>query len=253
MKTVKVSEAGSIMRVCVYSKGSKWDSETARKAKKMCSTEARKRINLLRSEQKMAESVAANFDQGDFHVVFTLSDAFLTQDYRVLKKYWQLFLNRIRKARAARGAGQLRYIYVMEGLHGDHRPHIHALLKAADLDADGWAEIRKHWFYGSVEETAIANWEHRYEIGRYLSKEPRKHGRIHVGQRIFDCSRNLQRPRRTSYSLQDADSFQIPDGYEIVVSDCKNNPFGTFEYYVLKRKGSIADTAVWMQQAHTSL
>ena len=245
MKTVKISDAGNLMRVCIYSRGSRWDSDTARKVKKMCSTEARKRINQLKSEQKLSEYVAANFDSGDYHVVFDLSENFFTPDYRVLKKYWQQFLKRVRKDRSAKEMDSLRYIYVIEGLHGDHRPHIHALLKADDMDGDSWAIICKQWFYGTVSEFKIADWEHRNHIGHYLSKEPREKGRIHVGQRSFDCSRNLRRPRRISYSMPESNCFKIPDGYEIIVSDTKNNPFGSFEYFVLKKTGADVDVDVW--------
>lgn len=246
MKIVKVSSAGDLMHVVVYSRGSRWDSETARKIKKKYKDKAYQAINHHNSIQKMEEMVACNFNAHDYHVVFTLAEAWNTTDYKRLRQYWQGFMARVRMMRKRRGAVPLRYIYVMEGLHGDKRLHIHCLLSAAELDGEGWAEIRKSWIYGDVSETVIENWEHRNHVGRYLSKEPRKLGRIRVGQRIFNASHNCEKPIKISYSIPDDTAFEVPDGYTVRANNPMKSEFGVFEFYVLTKEGSTMDVSEWL-------
>lgn len=232
------------MHVCVYSRGTRWSSAAARKVRRGWRDKAWQAINHRNSIQKLEEMVSCNFGPEDYHVVLTLSDAYNTTDYRVLRSYWQHFMDRVRKARRRRGAAALRYIYVMEGLHGDKRLHIHALFPA--MDGESWAELLSSWQYGTAVETPMKSWEHRHHIGRYLSKEPRKLGRLKVGQRIFNASRNCERPTKTSYAIPDKAQFQIPEGYEAVAESPIRNIYGSYDYFLLVRKGSQINVDEWI-------
>lgn len=243
MKTVKESEAGDLLRVCVYTRGTRWSSPGERKARRKWSTEARKAINERNSAQKLEELILCNFRQSDSHVSFTLSDDYYTNDFRVLKRYWQRFMDRVRKDRQKRGAPALRYLYVIEGYHGDQRMHIHALLPA--LDGESWAEIVKHWVYGAVIDTPIEQWEHGWQVSRYLSKEARKFGRKYVGQRTFDASRNCERPHLRRYAIPDEEEITVPEGYELKSDRSNVNPYGSYHYYIFARKGAKVNLDVW--------
>lgn len=125
------------------------------------------------------------------------------------------------------------YIYVMEGIHGDRRLHIHQLISARDMD---WAELVECWPYGEIIPTQIKDFEHRNNLGQYLTKEPAKLGRLRNDQNLFMASHNCQKPSVKSWSMGDDCTYTIPEGYEINASEHIKNKFGSFTYYVLKRK-----------------
>lgn len=257
MNTVKESYAGDLLHVCIYHRCSRWDSKKKKEVSKKDRETAYRLINMRNSAQKLEELYLCNFDMNDYHVVFKLAPAYKTNDYKKLKKYWDSFINRVRKLRKRRGAEPLKYLYVMEGLHGNKSLHIHAILKAEQLDSEGWAEIIRCWQYGQPTsppyEVEIKNWEHKNHVGIYLSKEPKDFGRKKVGQRIFNASHNLEKPTRYTYNIAEATEYTIPDGYILRHNSSKESDYGNFHFLILTKIGADVSMECWEPVASTFL
>ena len=120
----------------------------------------------------------------------------------------------IRKVRAdLRELGlELKYMYVTEGMHGDKRLHHHIILPAAAEVKD---IVRKHWSpNGHIDFERISS--RGYDAwASYLTKEPRKTGRRHVGARMWTPSLNLEKPKVTTYEVEDSFRFEPPVGVVI--------------------------------------
>lgn len=231
MKRMRVLDCGDSIRVCVYTVGTRWDSDACRKVRKDWRRNAMKRINMRNCQEALDAKIHLNFKPSDWHVVFTLSAQYETDDYRQLKKYWQAFTARLRRARKRRGAPAPTYAYVLEGCHGDKRLHIHALFAQVDGDIQEFNDL---WRYGNAEIIRIEDVEHRDTMGSYLTKEPRMLGRPHVGSRAFSTSLNCITPHPVSYRVDNSFVYAPPDGYRVVHSEQVNNEFGSFAYFVCK-------------------
>lgn len=233
MKTVRVSKCGELERVCIYTRGTRWDSPQARKQKREWRKAAWKRINFRNCRDKLEDRIYCNFSDKDWHVAFSLAPAYNTTDYIILRSYWRRALQRLRAARKARGAPAPVYIYVLEGMHGDCRCHVHALIQATD--GNDIEELHSCWPYGLVELTQIANFEHKHNLARYLTKEPKKFGRDRGDRNLFVASHNCVKPIISSYLVPDDWEFSLPPGAQMIHSDRSENEFGVFQYVKYRR------------------
>lgn len=233
MQIVKEADCGDTLRVVVYTKGSRWDSCAAKKAKREWRKKAWQAINFRNCRQKLEERIACNFTSEDYHIVYTLSDAYYTDDYKRMRSYYRTFLSRLRYKRKKRGAEMPIYIYVMEGLHGDKRLHIHQLISAKDMD---WAELVECWPYGAVFHTRIKDFDHRNHLGQYLTKEPAKLGRKRNDQNLFVASHGCRKPTVSSWGMADGMAYSVPDGCEVVHFEQIKNEFGNYLYYVIRKR-----------------
>lgn len=232
MQIVRVVECGDQLRVCMYTIATRWDSPKARRVKREWRRLAWQKMNFRTCRQKLEDRIACNFTPQDWHGVFTLSDAWNTDDYTVLRGYWRKCLRTLREARKARGAEQPTYLYVCEGLHGDKRLHIHALLRAVDGDIE---ELQSCWPYGDVLLTRIADFEHRDNLAQYLTKEPQKLGRDRTDRNLFVASHNCVKPTVRSYRVPDGSVFPVPVGYRKAHTETVQNEFGCYHYMILRR------------------
>jgi hypothetical protein len=225
-------DCGDTIRVCTYSIGCRRDNFDAKQIKKEWRKTAMKRVNLRNAQEKLDARIAYNFRPNDWHVVFTLSDDCNTPDYLVLRKYWRSFLRSLRLARQKRGAEQPCYVYCMEGLHGDKRLHIHAILQRVPGDIE---EIVSLWRYGEARMTPLESWEHCSHMGSYLTKEPRKLGRRRTDQNIFVASRSCVRPLPQYVRLEAGQQYCPPEGYVRIHAEDITNEVGEFHYAVYRR------------------
>lgn len=72
----------------------------------------------------------------------------LPERFQDVRKVWRAFLSRLRRWQG----GPFDYIYLVEGRHGDHRYHLHIVLRYGDFPP---AVIRYLWKYGNVEDEPL--------------------------------------------------------------------------------------------------
>lgn len=83
------------------------------------------------------------------HYTLTFANNFLPPDFATVRLRLRAFLGR---ARRWTGGAPLDYCYAIEGLHGDHRYHIHFV---ADYNVLSPSEVRTLWRYGEVEDEPV--------------------------------------------------------------------------------------------------
>ena len=143
------------------------------------------------------------------------------------------FIRDLRSQRKAQGL-PTRYIYVTEGLHGDHRIHHHLVLNGTGRDAEA---IRALWTWGDQVEIQPLDDDHYEALAKYLTKEPREHGNAEVGARTWTPSLGLRRPEVETADVPDAVTLTAPPGAIILERTVHPTEFGEFAYlkYYLPR------------------
>ena len=113
-KILRKIRAGRVVFAVVYTPCTAGDSPKARAQKRKASTAAREKLNARTSFQKLEQTLAANFDDGDLFVTLTYDDKHLPDSRDKAVRKIRSFLSKLRKAWAERGE-ELHYIYVTEG------------------------------------------------------------------------------------------------------------------------------------------
>ena len=135
-------QAGRVVWLCVYDQAQSGDEPRARAAKSRLSSEARQRLNMKASWQKLEQVLAANFDRHDLFITLTYRDAPPTREWAL--RQVNSFLRQLRASRSARGE-ELRYVKCTEHITEDGtegRWHHHLVVNATGRD---YAEIRELW------------------------------------------------------------------------------------------------------------
>ena len=231
-KFKKVIVAGPLVIEAVYPAPTPRDSTAVRQGKKNLTSEAQARMNLKYSYQKLELEMAANFGVKDLYVTLTYQDSDLPASRREANGRVQTFWRKLRAARGKLGQ-ELRYLYVTEHKHGDGRWHHHALINATGAD---YELIRELWRYGQVDFRQIrVDREKNYEtLARYFCKEQREK----VGQRLWSGSRNLRKPERECFRVDDDTSILPPPG-ALVLDDSGDRvtEYGHFRYIKFLAQG----------------
>lgn len=178
----------------------------------------------------------ALFGYDGIFYTLTFSDEHLPQDLDGAKKIWYAFLKRVKRWR--KDLPLDFYVYRIEGLHGDHRLHIHAFLRDSDLPP---AAVRFLWTWGFVddepfdEKRILAEKGYRC-LARYFTKE-----RPEVGRHAWGDSRRLKslipppdvRPSKTGRISVPRDAVLLP-----FPDDLKKSEWGYYQYtrYLVPKK-----------------
>ncbi len=136
------------------------------------------------------------------HYTLTYDNLYLPKDFADVRRSLRAFFGRVYRWRGEKAL--LDYIYAIEGLHGDHRYHVHFCCDYNDLSP---AEIRHLWRQGTVDdEPALLT--HQYQdpdtgqrvsvsdggfrrLAEYLNKERTDGIWIPIGRHPWSCSRSL--------------------------------------------------------------
>jgi hypothetical protein len=167
------------------------------------------------------------------HYTCTFDSESLPKDFAGVRKSFRAF-----KARADRWRkGQpYDYIYCIEGLHGDHRYHIHAVLRDSDFSP---AEVRYLWRYGGVDDEPVLRKEGGYRrLAEYFNKERTDGFWIPIGRHPWSCSRSLNRAIPPPERWMDASGvIEIPDNAIWARRGNTVNDFGAYYYgdYILPK------------------
>ncbi len=169
------------------------------------------RTNANTAQRKLEMLMATNFDDTDLVLTVTYRDADLPDSADVTRKHLGKVFAQMRAYRKARGLPDLKYIYVLEGRHGDHRPHAHLIVNAAGGDLE---LMRSLWIWGDdiqlnyIRERGYDGW------AGYLTKE-RREASLN-GKKQFVGSRNLARPVTTYAWVDDGTTVDAPPGAQML-------------------------------------
>lgn len=128
------------------------------------------------------------------------------------------------------------YIYCIEGLHGDHRYHIHVVFRDSDLPP---AVVRFLWKAGESWDEPVLMKEGGYRrLAEYFNKERTDGIWIPIGRHPWSCSRSLNQKLAPPERWRDESGYiEIPD--EVIWArrgNCQND-FGAYYYgcYIQKK------------------
>lgn len=211
MKRRKTIRAGRLVYDIAYTVPSPRASKDERKRIREVTDAQIARTNCNTAQRKLELLMAANFGLSDLVVTVTYRDDSLPAGVDVTRRRLNKLFAQIRSYRKARGLPDVKYIYVMEGRHGDHRPHVHIIINAVGNDLD---LIRSLWIWGDdiqlnyIRERGYDGW------AGYLTKE-RREATLN-GKKQYVGSRNLERPTITYSWVDDGASVDAPPGAQIL-------------------------------------
>lgn len=211
MKRRKTIRAGRLVWDITYTVPRPNANTAQRKRIREVTEEQIQRTNANTAQRKLEMLMATNFDEGDLVLTVTYRDEDLPDSANVTRKHLGKVFAQMRAYRNARGLPDLKYIYVLEGRHGDHRPHAHIIINAAGGDLE---LMRSLWIWGDdiqlnyIRERGYDGW------AGYLTKE-RREASLN-GKKQFVGSRNLARPVTTYEWVDDGTTVDAPPGAQVL-------------------------------------
>lgn len=190
----KITEAGQLTKIVTHTRRKLKKSDKPRSQKEKVTQAAQQRANDRRSRERLEEMLYANFTSADYFCTLTYDDAHLLTRWKYIQADVQNLIHRIRYHRGRRG-DSLRYIYVIEGMHGDKRTHIHIVLNTPESGIEVYEELRAAWRGGSVDAKPLSDYETLGAVAQYLTKESMtEEGRAMKGVNAWHASRNCVKP-----------------------------------------------------------
>lgn len=211
MKRRKTIRAGRLVWDITYTVPRPNASKQERKRIREVTEEQIQRTNANTAQRKLEMLMATNFDDTDLVLTVTYRDADLPDSADVTRKHLGKVFAQMRAYRKARDLPELKYIYILEGRHGDHRPHAHIIINAAGGDLE---LMRSLWIWGDdiqlnyIRERGYDGW------AGYLTKE-RREASLN-GKKQFVGSRNLDRPVTTYAWVDDGTTVDAPPGAQVL-------------------------------------
>ena len=211
MKRRKTIRAGRLVWDITYTVPRPNASHHDRKRIREVTEEQIQRTNANTAQRKLEMLMATNFDDTDLVLTVTYRDADLPDSADVTRKHLGKVFSQMRAYRKVRGLPDLKYIYVLEGRHGDHRPHAHIIINAVGNDLE---LMKSLWLWGDniqlnyVRERGYDGW------AGHLTKE-RREASLN-GKKQFVGSRNLARPVTTYEWVDDGTTVDAPPGAQVL-------------------------------------
>lgn len=174
---------------------------------------------LSRTSVDKLELRLALFGFDGIFYTLTFTDANLPHNWAEAMRVWDAFTKRLR--RWSRRPLEY-YVYRIEGLHGDHRLHIHAFLRDQDFPP---AVVRYLWTWGEAYDvpynrTRVLS-EHGYRgLAIYFTKEVPE-----VGRHPWGCARTLSKyipPPEVSRSQ--SGTIRLPKGAVLLPVEGRDKP-----------------------------
>lgn len=238
-KRRKTIYAGTLVKIVEYTPPKPRDTPRQRAAKHKATTAAQKALNFKTAQGRLELKLAANFNTSDYFCTFTYSAGQEPASRKEANRHKVQFLRRLREVRRRRGQ-LLKWIFAIEGKHGEHRWHLHAVINSADQHLD-FDEICSLWPFGRVEVKRLFDADHVgstwLDIARYMTKERPEDGKDQtpVGAQIYSCSRNLVNPLtdpsciKTEW-IEDGAPLELPADSFIIDREETENEYSTFKY-----------------------
>lgn len=220
------------------------DTAEDRAAKADIKKHARCAVN--RSSKDKLELRLALIGSSGTHYILTFDDEHLPTDFYGVRRQLTNFFKRTQRWRVSCGKPPpFSYVYAIEGLHGDHRYHVHFV---ADYYELGPAEIGKLWTGGEIVDEEPVLKTHRYfdpmtgervtvcdggfrRLAEYFNKE-REDGRwIPLGRHPWSASRALNAQLQPpEFWESDSGVIEVPDNVIYSRRGEGTNDFGSFYY-----------------------
>lgn len=237
MKNLSTKQAGRLVRVVVYTVSGRTDSRPVRAARRHITSEARQKINIRTSRDKLEMVLAANFDAGDLWITLTYDDDHLPPNRNEARKWLQRFIRKLRKVRTARGR-PIKYVYCTQRIldDGSHRLHHHMILNACG--PEDYEDILSLWDCG--QDVYIKKLEDDFDLcdkATYMCHEPRDWGKPKAGEQMWTPSRGLLRPTSTTEPAPDTMTLIVPPGaveVEHVEDRCEYGDWAYLKYWLPK-------------------
>lgn len=175
------------------------------------------------------------------HYSLTYDNEHLPPDFLGVRRDLRAFLSRTRRWREGE---PLDYAYAIEGLHGDHRLHIHFVSRYEDLSP---IEMQHLWRNGQVEDEPVLL-THRYRdpstgvwvevcdggyrrLAEYLNKERTDGVVIPIGRHPWSCSRHLNaQVLPPEVWMDSSNQIDIPSSALWSRRSSMENDFGAYYY-----------------------
>ena len=167
----------------------------------------------------------------------TFDEDSVPEKFRDMRKAWRAFLGRMNRQK-----GQpFDYVYRFEGLHGDHRYHIHMTLRYSDFPPE---VVRHLWKCGGVDDEPLLRgpYDSYRRMAKYYTKERTDGLTFPVGCRPCNWSRSLTAMLPPAEKWMDASGFiEIPDQARVSGRSTVENAFGSYQYawYIERKKGLL--------------
>lgn len=161
--------------------------------------------------------------------VLTFSEDQLPETFNAVRRRWAQFIRCLRKQRGE----AMDYIYVIEGLHGDKRWHIHAVFRDADVSLK---DVERWWSGGIVmdpEPLLQGPWDKPRRTAEYFTKERRDGVRFPKGVRQWVAAPSLYRQLDPPEKKQvRTGAIRMPQGTRELFNKTEINAFGAFHYRI---------------------
>lgn len=160
------------------------------------------------------------------------------EKFQDVRRAWKSFLKRLKRWKKR----NFDYVYLIEGRHGDHRYHIHAVFRDSDFSP---AEIRFLWKAGMVDDQPLLKFpgDTYRRIAKYWNKEATDGVTIPLDARTWVPSKSLSRKIPPVEKWMDnSGGIPIPKGVHCQGTYHTANSFGVYHYasYILD-KPAFAD------------
>lgn len=220
-------EAGPLVKECRYRRPtlSKADIPSVRQEKNAIMAMLRN-SSFRRTPADRLELMLALFGTAGHVYCLTFEEMFLPESFRDVRLVWRNFLNAMRRYRAR----PFDYVYVIEGKHGDHRYHIHMVLRCDDFTL---SDIRYLWPGGHVDDEPLllSPRDNYRRTAKYFTKERTDGVTLPIGARTWVASRSLydQLPPPQKAEAKTG-RIAIPSNCRVLEKESKVNPFGEYHY-----------------------
>ncbi len=233
MKRRKTIRAGRLVYDIAYTVPKPSATPQERKRIREVTAEQIARTNCNSAQRKLELLMAANFEMEDLVITPTYRDADLPDSADVTRRRLGKVFKQLRAYRKARGMPELKYIYVLEGRHGDHRPHAHIIINASEGDLELFKSL---WIWGDdvqlnyIRDRGYDGW------AGYLTKE-RREASLN-GKKQWVGSRNLKQPEIKWAWVDDGASVDAPPGAQVLDEGGGRNEMASCRYikYLLPRQ-----------------
>ena len=218
--------AGPLIKECRALRPRLGPNDTGEDVKAKRELQRRQRCAVNRKQVDRLELRLALFGWTGDHLTLTFDNEHLPRDFAGVRRSLRAFLARWQRFR---GEGPLDYIYCIEGLHGEHRYHIHFI---ADYHELGPCLATYLWRNGIVDDEPVIMRTGGYRrLAEYLNKERTDGVTIPIGRHPWSCSRSLN-AKLSPPEIWTGESgvIEIPDSAIWSRRGGVENDFGAYYY-----------------------
>lgn len=183
---------------------------------------------VCRSQVDRLELRLALFGFEGTHYTLTFDDEHLPQRFQDVRRILRAFQGRLRRWHHN---DPYDWIYAIEGKHGEHRWHIHMVLRYSDFSP---TEVQYLWRQGFVDDEPVLLKQGGYRrLAEYLNKERTDGVYIPVGRHPWSCARSLTAKLPPPERWRDESGWiEIPGNALYVRHGRTENDFGVYCYGV---------------------